>query len=207
MRVLSYNIIHGGFKYLILLPIVIYAGAQVQPSKFVTDMSLCPSWKEMLPQMAIMFLVEDFFNYFIHAAMHHPLLYRFHKEHHEYKYSIPLTAWHFHYVEFVFLQLLSGQMYIMAAQAYAPVHIGTLMVWYIFRFWNNNSTHCGYVFPWTPTSLIPFCLNDEFHDFHHTHNSGNYGLYLRVLDVVFGTTKDYREFKAKQRKILAAKAD
>lgn len=153
----------------------------------------------MLPQLLIMFMVEDAFNFFIHWAFHHPVLYRFHKEHHEYKYPIPLAAWHFHYVEFFFLQILSGNAYLNAAVAYGPLHLGTLMVWFIFRFFNNNLTHSGYTFPWTPTALIPFALNDEFHDFHHTHNVGNYGLYLRLWDSVFGQTQAFREFKAKQK--------
>jgi sterol desaturase/sphingolipid hydroxylase (fatty acid hydroxylase superfamily) len=159
----------------------------------------------MLPQLGILFIVDDFITFSMHWAFHQPLLYRFHKEHHEYKYSIPLAGWHFHYVEYLLLQLFSAQMFLLAAQAYAPLHIATMMTWNIFRIWNNNSTHCGYIFPWTPTSLIPFCLNDEFHDFHHTHNAGNYGLYLRIWDIFFGHTKEYREFKAKQKKALAEK--
>jgi sterol desaturase/sphingolipid hydroxylase (fatty acid hydroxylase superfamily) len=172
---------------------------------FEMDMSLCPTWYEMIPQLLIMLVVEDALNYLIHWGFHLPQFYRFHKEHHEYKYSIPLTAFHFHYWEFVILQNLTGQIYLTAALAYGPMHLGTITTWYIFRLWNANSTHCGYVFPWVPTSLLPFCLNDEFHDFHHTHNEGNYGLYFRFWDVVFGTTKAYREFKAKQ-KAAAAKA-
>lgn len=169
-------------------------------------MALAPSVMEMLPQMAIMFITEDFYSYCLHKAFHHPLLYRFHKEHHEYKYPIPIAAWHFHYVEYIMLQLVASQLYFTTAMMYAPLHISTTMIWFIFRFWHNNSTHVGYNFPWWPTSLIPFTLNDEFHDFHHTHNSGNYGLYLRIWDAIFGDTKDFRQWKAK-KKALQSKSE
>jgi sterol desaturase/sphingolipid hydroxylase (fatty acid hydroxylase superfamily) len=159
-RVLKYTYIHGGIKYLLVSPLLTYFGAQVQKSPFITDMALEPSTGVMLTQMGIMFIVEDFMSYVIHMLFHHPLLYRFHKEHHEYKYVIPIAAWHFHYVEYFLLQIFTFQTYFAVVQLYAPLHISTLMIWFIFRFWNNNSTHCGYIFPWTPTSLIPFCLND-----------------------------------------------
>lgn len=98
--------------------------------------------------------------------------------------------------------MAAANVYLFAAAQYAPIHIATLFSWYMFRLWTNNMNHSGYVFPWAPNSLLPFSLNDDFHEFHHSHNEGNYGLYFRILDALFGQTKAFREYTAKKRALL-----
>ena len=61
------------------------------------------------------------------------------------------------------------------------------------------SGHCGYMWSWNPTQILPFCTNDEFHDFHHSQNCGNYGGHFRFLDTFFGTNKIFNEYKKGKR--------
>jgi sterol desaturase/sphingolipid hydroxylase (fatty acid hydroxylase superfamily) len=70
-----------------------------------------------------------------------------------------------------------------------PFNLSTFVIWVIFRILDAYNGHCGYVFSWTPLQLLPFCTNDEFHDFHHTQNCGNYGSHFRFLDSLFGTNR------------------
>lgn len=81
---------------------------------------------------------------------------------------------------------------------YAPMHISTILIWGILRMWDANQGHCGYVFSWAPLQLVPFCANDDFHDFHHSHNCGNFASQLRIWDTLFGTNKAFRDYKAKK---------
>jgi sterol desaturase/sphingolipid hydroxylase (fatty acid hydroxylase superfamily) len=69
----------------------------------------------------------------------------------------------------------------------------------ILRIYDGYNGHSGYNFSWTPLQLLPFCTNDDFHDFHHSHNCGNYGSQFRFLDTIFNTNKPFRDFKRKQR--------
>jgi len=95
--------------------------------------------------------------------------------------------------------MVSADLYMRGAMLFGPLHINTLVFWYIFRMWDAHSGHCGYIFPWTPLQLLPFCTQDEFHDFHHTRNFGNYGSHFRFWDSLFGTNKAFREYKQKQK--------
>lgn len=90
--------LHGFIKYFVFTPFVAMFISGTAKLPIVMDMSSWPSPLEMLPHLAIMMVVEDIYNFFAHWAFHHPLLYRFHKEHHEYKHPIPMSSWHFHYV-------------------------------------------------------------------------------------------------------------
>ncbi len=84
------------------------------------------------------------------------------------------------------------------ALLYGPVHISTLVSWFILRIWDANIGHSGYDFSWAPVQLLPFCTNDEFHDFHHSKNVGNYASHFRFWDMIFGTNKDFTKFKMQQ---------
>jgi sterol desaturase/sphingolipid hydroxylase (fatty acid hydroxylase superfamily) len=41
----------------------------------------------------------------------------------------------------------------------------------------------------------------EYHNFHHSHNVGGFGSFFTLWDTVFGTNKDFFEFKAKKEKV------
>lgn len=85
------------------------------------------------------------------------------------------------------------------ASLYSPLHISTTVIWLILRMYDGYNGHSGYMFSWSPLQLIPFCTNDDYHDFHHSQNYGNYGSQLRYLDTIFGTNKAFKDFKRSQR--------
>lgn len=80
-----------------------------------------------------------------------------------------------------------------------PIHITTVTIWMVLRIADAYNGHSGYIFSWAPLQLLPFCANDDFHDFHHSGNHGNYGSQFRFWDSIFGTNEMFRDFKRKQR--------
>lgn len=56
--------------------------------------------------------------------------------------------------------------------------------------------HCGYYFPWSMFRVFPFSANADFHSFHHTTNLGNFSSSFTYMDTLFGTSKDYFDYKA-----------
>ena len=107
-----------------------------------------------------------------------------------------------HLIEFLAANSVPAGIYMKVASLYAPLHVSTAVIWIILRMWDAFNGHCGYVFSWAPLQLLPFCTNDDYHDFHHSHNAGNYGSQFRFLDTIFGTNHNFKSykkaFKAKQ---------
>lgn len=145
--------------------------------------------------MLMMHFFEDLFFFSAHWALHQPLLYKYHKVHHEYTTTVSVTGLYSHIVEFLIANSIPAGIYMKLASLYAPMHVSTAVIWMVLRFWDAYNGHCGYVFSWAPLQLLPFCTNDDFHDFHHSHNSGNYGSQLRYLDTIFGTNKSFKNYK------------
>lgn len=80
-----------------------------------------------------------------------------------------------------------------------PVHVSTAVIWTALRIYDAYNGHCGYMFSWTPIQVLPFCANDDFHDFHHSHNVGNFSSQLRIWDIICGTSRNYKTYKNKQK--------
>ena len=106
-----------------------------------------------------------------------------------------IAGLHFHVVEFFLIQSVSSLVNMRIVMLFGPLHLTTLVSWFVLRIWDANSAHSGYNFSWAPIQLLPFCTNDEFHDYHHTKNVGNYGSHFRIWDTVFSTNASYRKFK------------
>jgi sterol desaturase/sphingolipid hydroxylase (fatty acid hydroxylase superfamily) len=66
---------------------------------------------------------------------------------------------------------------------FGPTHIITIVIWMILRMYDGYNAHCGYKFSWSALQLLPFCTNDDFHDFHRSHNCGNYSAMFRFWDI------------------------
>ena len=164
----------------------------------IMDMSLSPSFLEMLPQFIIMFFVEDLFFFTAHIICHTSALYVYHKVHHEYATSVSIAGLHFHVLEFIITQSLSTLVNVRVASLYGPFHLLLLVYWVVWRLWDAYNAHCGYCFSWSPLQLLPFCTNDEYHDYHHSHNRGNYASHFRYLDWLVGSNTTYRIYKKKK---------
>lgn len=126
-------------------------------------------------------LMDDFFFYWGHRLLHHPLLYsRIHKEHHEYTVTVSISAEYAHPTEYVLgniLPVFAGPKLLGSS-----MHLITLLVWLTFKIFRAASIHSGYSFPWSP-----FQATEEFHSLHHSLNTGNYATGLRVWDKLMKT--------------------
>ena len=147
-----------------------------------------------------MTLIEDFTFFTFHYLMHQPILYPFHKVHHEYSTTVSIAGLHFHVIEFLLIQSLSTMINFKITMLFGPLHLSTVIIFVVLRIYDANNGHCGYNFSWTPLQILPFCANDEFHDFHHSRNSGNYGSQLRIWDSTFGTNREFRKHKMMEMK-------
>jgi sterol desaturase/sphingolipid hydroxylase (fatty acid hydroxylase superfamily) len=117
--------------------------------------------------------------------LHHRSLYaRFHKQHHEWKQTRPVSSEYFSVVE----EILTGVIPTMAG----PLLLGsrlkfvTLVAWIAFRVCESSDAHMGYDLP---LILSPFKLGrpSNRHFLHHSVNTGNYGAFFTVWDRLCGT--------------------
>jgi sterol desaturase/sphingolipid hydroxylase (fatty acid hydroxylase superfamily) len=186
------------FNLVIFAPVSLWV-----ESKIDFRIAMSPEELPQLPfvffQLLLMMAIEDFFFFMFHLALHQPLLYKYHKVHHEYTTStVSLAGLHFHPFEFFLIQGVSSLFNIRLVMLYGPMHISTLSIWFILRILDANLAHSGYNFPWVPVQLLPFCTNDEFHDFHHTRGSGNYASHFRFWDSLLDSNREYRKIKRGQ---------
>ncbi|KAL8141690.1 hypothetical protein V2J09_014722 [Rumex salicifolius] len=157
-----------------------------------------PSLWEILAQLTVYFLVEDYTNYWIHRWMHCKWGYeKIHKVHHEYTAPIGFAAPYAHWIEILVLGIPSFM-----GPAMAPGHMITFWLWIALRQIEAIETHSGYDFPWTPTKYIPFYGGADYHDYHHYVgglSQSNFASVFTYCDYIYGTDKGYRY----QKKLLA----
>ncbi|WJZ82369.1 hypothetical protein VitviT2T_002135 [Vitis vinifera] len=157
-----------------------------------------PSGWEILMQLAVYFMVEDFTNYWIHRFLHCKWGYeKIHRVHHEYTAPIGFAAPYAHWAEILILGIPS-----FLGPAMAPGHIITFWLWIALRQIEAIDTHSGYDFPWSPTKYIPFYGGADHHDYHHYvggQSQSNFASVFTYCDYIYGTDKGYRY----QKKLLA----
>jgi len=143
----------------------------------------------MLLQIAAFFFLLDTAFYWIHRALHHPLLYaRIHKQHHNYITTITTGTEFASPLEVIFSNFGTT----MLGPFLIPnVHPVTFLIYMFVRLIETLEAHSGYDFP-TPWKFIRG--SSRFHDYHHSHNKGNYGLISWTWDRWCGTDKDFRNF-------------
>lgn len=178
----------------IVTPILIFISTKTD-FYIVMDVFSVPTMIQLLPQLVIMHILEDLMFFSAHWLLHQPFLYKFHKIHHEYTTTVSIAGLHSHIVEFLLSNSIPVAIYMKLTSLYAPIHISTAIIWVILRTWDAYNGHSGYIFPWSPLQLLPFCAYDDFHDFHHSHNCGNYSSQFRYLDTIFGTIKPFKAYK------------
>lgn len=157
-----------------------------------------PSGWEILIQLAVYFIVEDYTNYWIHRFLHGKWGYeKIHRVHHEYTAPIGFAAPYAHWAEILILGIPS-----FLGPAMVPGHMITFWLWIALRQIEAIETHSGYDFPWTPTKYIPFYGGAEYHDYHHYvggQSHSNFASVFTYCDYIYGTDKGYRY----QKKLLA----
>ncbi|CAL9069714.1 unnamed protein product, partial [Musa banksii] len=160
-----------------------------------------PSVWEVVAQLAVYFLVEDYFSYWLHRALHCRWGYQhIHRIHHEFSAPMAFAAPYAHWAEVLILGFPA-----FLGPALVPCHILTLWLWFVLRHVEAIETHCGYDFPQTPTKYIPFYVGAEYHDYHHyvgEKSHSNFASVFTYCDYIYGTDKGYRYQKTQLAKVF-----
>lgn len=127
------------------------------------------------------FLFQDAFAYYVHRALHWPILYkRFHKVHHRYYTPTAFSAVAMHPVEFVVYQL--G---LMIPMFVVPVHFVSFVVCVAYSYYYGMIDHSGIdleaLWPWQPPV--------RFHDDHHKYFHVNFGFNTLIFDQFHDTLR------------------
>ncbi|XP_010276506.1 PREDICTED: methylsterol monooxygenase 1-1-like [Nelumbo nucifera] len=153
-----------------------------------------PSGWEILLQLFVYFIIEDYGNYWIHRFLHNKWGYeKIHHVHHEFTAPIGFAAPYAYWAEILILGFPS-----FLGPALVPGHIITLWLWFIIRQVEAIETHSGYDFPWSPSKYIPFYGGAEHHDYHHFvggQSHSNFASIFTYCDYIYGTDKGYRYHK------------
>lgn len=69
-------------------------------------------------------------------------------------------------------------------------------MWIFILSYSAVEAHCGYHFPftffgWNDTIFV----TAEYHEYHHSHNVGTYSAIFSYYDYIFGTNKEFLEYK------------
>ncbi|KAL7233505.1 hypothetical protein ACSBR1_017178 [Camellia fascicularis] len=179
---------------LVVGPLQLFSFPVIQSIGIRTGLPL-PSGTEMLLQMLVYVLIEDYSNYWLHRLLHCKWGYeKIHRVHHAYTAPIGFAAPYAHWAEVLILGFASflGPMMV-------PGHMITFWLWMILRQLEAIETHSGYDFPWSITKFIPFYGGAEYHDYHHfvgKQSHSNFASVFTYCDYIYGTNKGYRYRKS-----------
>ncbi|KAL8735108.1 MAG: hypothetical protein Q9166_000984 [cf. Caloplaca sp. 2 TL-2023] len=154
-----------------------------------------------LLQYTLALIVVDTWIYFTHRLCHvNRTLYRLvHAQHHRLYVSYAYGAVYAHWLETLFLDILS---FVLAGEI-AQLSARQSMLFGSFATIKTISDHCGYVFPWDPFRLV----NNNgavFHDLHHQSwgLKYNFSTYTVFWDNLLGTTwADKQGAEARYRRV------
>ncbi|KAL8280098.1 hypothetical protein RQP46_007428 [Phenoliferia psychrophenolica] len=160
-----------------------------------------PSLTTMALQIALFFIVEDTWHYWVHRLAHHRLLYKHvHKVHHEYAAPFGLAAEYAHPAEVLTL----GAGTVLAPLVYCwlssgNLHIITMYTWIVLRLFQAIDSHSGYQFPWSLNNFFLLWSGADHHDYHHEKFRDNYASSFRHWDWLVGTDKAFHAHRARQQ--------
>ena len=118
------------------------------------DFESLPSYSEMIFQVILFMIADDFFFYWGHRLLHHPKLYpHIHKLHHEHYNTLVFSAEYDHPIEFL-VGCLSQNL--LPRMFGLKCHFMTCIMWLFVRTFEVLEDHCGYEFSWSPFRLVPF---------------------------------------------------
>jgi methylsterol monooxygenase len=163
-----------------------------------------PSVWTMAMQIAVFFVLEDTWHYWMHRAMHWGPLYKnIHKIHHQYSAPFGLAAEYASPIEVMVLGLGTVGSPILWCAITGDLHILTMYLWIALRLFQAIDAHSGYEFPWSLHHFLPFWAGAEHHDLHHERFIGNYSSSFRWWDLLFDTEAGAEASKRRRERKLA----
>lgn len=166
-----------------------------------------PSLFTMAYQIAIFFVLEDAWHYWMHRAMHWGPLYKnIHKIHHQYSAPFGLAAEYASPIEVMVLGLGTVSGPILWCAITKDLHILTMYTWIVLRLFQAIDSHSGYEFPWSLHHFFPVWAGAHHHDVHHEKFIGNYSSSFTWWDWALDTESGPEAAKRRrERKALKAK--
>ncbi len=166
-----------------------------------------PSLLNMALQIAVFFVMEDTWHYWMHRCIHWGPLYRnIHKIHHQYSAPFGLAAEYASPIEVMLLGLGTVGSPILWSALTGDLHILTMYVWITLRLFQAIDAHSGYEFPWSLHHWLPFWAGADHHDVHHEKFVGNYASSFRWWDFLLDTdTSPEARKRRRDQKIVGAK--
>ncbi|TAQ85210.1 hypothetical protein B7494_g6452 [Chlorociboria aeruginascens] len=147
-----------------------------------------PALSTMALHIAVFFVLEDTWHYWMHRAMHWGPLYKnIHKIHHTYSAPFGLAAEYASPIEVLVLGIGTVGVPILWVLLTGQLHILTMYIWITMRLFQAIDAHSGYEFPWSLHHFLPFWAGAEHHDTHHERFIGNYSSSFRWWDYVMDT--------------------
>ncbi|KAI4311675.1 hypothetical protein MLD38_036552 [Melastoma candidum] len=179
--------------FLVIGPLQLVSYPSIKFIGIRTGLPLPSAWEVMI-QLAVYFVIEDYTNYWIHRFLHCKWGYeKIHSVHHEFTAPIGFAAPYAHWAEVLILGIPS-----FLGPAIVPGHMITFWLWIALRQIEAIETHTGYDLPWTPTKYIPFYGGAKYHDYHHYvggQSQSNFASVFTYCDFIYGTDKGYQYHK------------
>jgi sterol desaturase/sphingolipid hydroxylase (fatty acid hydroxylase superfamily) len=154
--------------------------------EYRTDYESAPLPLEVIWQVSVFLILEDFLFYWSHRFLHWDKIYPYiHKVHHTHKVTVSIASEYAHPFEFIIGNILPVNFG--PAVLGSNVHLITLCLWVVLRIIKTTEAHSGYEFSWSPIRLLPLQIPSDFHSYHHLKYKGNYGSFFRFWDELCGT--------------------
>lgn len=173
-----------------------------------------PDWKKICFHIAVFFVLEDTWHYWMHRGLHYGSFYKYiHKQHHRYAAPFGLAAEYAHPIEVALLGVGTVGMPMLWVALTKDLHMFTVYIWVALRLFQAIDAHSGYEFPWSLHHFLPFWAGADHHDDHHHYFLGNYASSFRWWDAILGTNpksarhnKGENEYKRQQKLAKGEKA-
>ncbi|KAK3390410.1 methylsterol monooxygenase [Podospora didyma] len=163
-----------------------------------------PSLAKMALHIAIFFVLEDTWHYWLHRALHYGPLYKnIHKLHHTYSAPFGLVAEYASPIEVMLLAFGSIGSPIIWVSITGDLHLVTMYAWIVLRLFQAIDAHSGYDFPWSLHHFLPIWAGAEHHDVHHERFIGNYASSFRWWDYYMDTEAGPEASKKRRERKLA----
>jgi ornithine lipid hydroxylase len=145
-------------------------------------------WPHQLPawlQVVIMYVIGDFFRYWVHRMVHAvPLLWRLHAVHHSSRGLYWLNVARFHPIEKILQQLFDVGPFILMG-----ISTEVLTLHFIFYAVDGFFQHCNIDLEMGPLNYV--VSGPQLHHWHHSRvdreRDTNFGNHIIVYDLLFGT--------------------